>query len=401
MGAFTLAMLDDLASWECKHEGISMKSILLTSTALVAFAGAAAADGHATGFSLTGAAELGYNTTDGVNDVVSDGFFWDLEVDATATTQLDNGLEVSATFGVEIANGDRGQALSGKDYVLKLSGENASLSFGNLDPVAKEGLGEVDGHSAADFNDDDAHFDTVGFDALLVGEATLAGFTAQVSFGVDQDGTTALDVEDIDAMQIFVSGTVSIVDLEFGYAEEVGETTPETIGLAAGVSVAGADLTVSYLANSAVDATGAEEESSIGLAAAYPVGPVTVSAYYSINDVADDNFGGDLDYSANGLAVNVSVDSANGADGSDDDALDFGIEGSYDVGNGLTVFAGYLSGDRDEQNDTIYAAAEYDLGGGASVLFSYADDGDAAAAGEDLGDPEYKEGLTVQANFAF
>jgi len=46
-----------------------MKSILLTSTALVAFAGAAAADGHATpGIAFTGEATLGYNTTDGTND---------------------------------------------------------------------------------------------------------------------------------------------------------------------------------------------------------------------------------------------------------------------------------------------------------------------------------------------
>ncbi len=380
-----------------------MKSILLTSTALVAFAGAAAADGHATGFSLSGAAELGYNTSIDNNDdgVGSDGFFWDLEIDATASTDLDNGLTVSAEFGFEAVNGDRGQDLTAKDYVLKLSGENASLAFGNLDPVAKEGFGEVDGHSAADFNDDDTHFDTVMFDSLLVGEATFAGFTTQVSFGVDQDGVTGVDVEDIDAMQIYVSGTVSILDLEFGYAEEVGETTPETIGVAAGASFAGADITVSYLANSDVEATAAdEEESSIGIAVAYPFGPVTVGGYYSINDVAEDNFGLDVDYADGPIDVSLDVDVDAGENGADD-VIEYTLEGSYDVGNGLKIFAGYITTDVDDAPATTYAAATYDLGGGAEVLFSYADDGDEAVLGEDLGDPEYKEGLTVQVNFDF
>jgi len=96
----------------------------------------------------------------------------------------------------------------------------------------------------------------------------------------------------------------------------------------------------------------------------------------------------------------LSVDVNGGEDGADD-LVEYALEGSYDVGNGLTVFAGFLGDDADGSEDTFYVAGEYDLGGGAEILVSYADDGDEAVAGEDLGDPEYKEGATVQVTFEF
>jgi len=301
-------------------------------------------------------------------------------------------LSVTADFGFEVANGDIGQEFVGSDYVLSLSGDNASLSLGDLDPVAEDREGFVDGSTTAGFNDQDVHFDVVDFDAMLVGEATVAGFTAAVSFGVNGDDTLAAGVEDLDAMQLHVAGTVSIVDLELAYQQEVAGT-PEIFGVGASVNVAGADLEASYVD----DGT----ENSIGLAVAYPFGPVAVSAYYSINDVAEDNFGAELDYSANNLAINAFVDVNAGEDGADD-VTEYGIEGSYDVGNGLEVFAGYITDDAAE-NDLLYAAAEYDLGGGAMVTFSYADDGDSTAnlTGDEVGDPEYNEGISVIASFEF
>lgn len=368
-----------------------MKSILLTSTALVAFAGAAAADGHAeAGITFSGEATLGYNTTDGVNDTVTEGFFWDSSVDVTMTAALDNGLVAEATFGLNVADNNLGEDVSSSDFVVSLSGDNASLTFGDVDPVAEDRFGDVDGGTTNGFNDQDVHFsDAVGFESILVGEATFAGFTGAVSFGVDSDGTTI--ESDVDAMQIHIAGTVSIVDLELAYQEEFAGAD-EVFGIAASTTVAGADLTVSYVD----DGT----ENSTGLSAAYPFGPVTVAAYYSINDVAEDNFGIDLDYAANGIAVNVFAD-VDGGENDADDVTSYGIEGSYDVGNGLTVFAGYLSSDADGANDTVYVAGEYDLGGGAEILVSYADDGDETALGEDLGDPEYKEGATIEVSFEF
>ena len=54
-----------------------MKSILLTTTAIVAFAGAAFADGH-TSVGFSGDASLGHN------DDIENGFYWDVNVDVKA-----------------------------------------------------------------------------------------------------------------------------------------------------------------------------------------------------------------------------------------------------------------------------------------------------------------------------
>lgn len=371
-----------------------MKRILLTSTALVAFAGAAAADGHATGFSFSGDAELGYTTDDGINDpVLNEDFFWNLEIDVAASTELDNGLTVSAEFGFDAVDGNLGSDLVAGDYVVSLTGENASLSFGDLDPVAEDRFGDVDGGTTAFFNDQDAHFDVVGFESILVGEATFGDWTGAVSFGVDSgDGLLIADVEDLDALQIHVGGTFSIVDIELAYQDELG-AADSVFGIAAGVAVGGADITVSYVD----DGT----ENSTGVSVAYPFGPVTVEGYYSVNDIAEDNYGLDIDYSEGPLAVNVFVD-VDGGEGGADDVTEYGVEGSYDVGNGLELFAGYITDDGTD-NDLVYFAAEYDLGGGAELLFSYADDGDETAnlTGDEVGDPEYIEGVTVQVSFEF
>ena len=399
-----------------------MKSILLTSTALVAFAGAAAADGHAeSGITFTGEATLGYNTNTDVNDAVpaalpgedevlgtaddviptqaSEGFFWDSSVDVTMTAALDNGLVATGTFGFNVADNSLGDAVSTGDFVLSLAGENASLTFGNTDPVADDRFGDVDGGTTAGFNDQDAHFDVLGFESILVGEATVAGFTGAVSFGVDGDAAVAEGLDEIDALQLHIAGTVGPVDLELAYQDEIEATGTDAalaseavFGIAASASFAGADFTVSYVDD--------DTESSTGISVSYPFGSVTATGYYSVNDIAEDNYGIELNYAANSLDVTAEVEVDGGEDGAED-VTSYRVEGSYDVGNGLQVFAGFLGTDVDESDETFYVAGEYDLGGGAEVLVSYADDGNEAAVGEDLGDPEYKEGLTVQVSFDF
>ena len=49
----------------------------------------------------------------------------------------------------------------------------------------------------------------------------------------------------------------------------------------------------------------------------------------------------------------------------------------------------------------FYGAGTYDLGGGAMALVSYADDGIDGNAGDELGGPEYNEGITGQLTFEF
>ncbi len=372
-----------------------MKSILLTSTALVAFAGAAAADAHAeSGVSFGGSATLGYNDAGDLGGT-GDGFYWDAEIAVTATAALNGGVTATATVNLDLVDGTVGDdPISAGDYVLTLSSDIASLSVGDVDPVAEDRWGGVDGSTVADFNDQDVHFDTAGFEAMLVGEATVAGFTAAVSYGLDAGGGNDLTGEALDAMQIHVAGTFGDFGIEIAYQEEFGDATtltPEIFGIGASASFAGADIAVSYID----DGT----ESSTGISASYPVGPVVIGGYYSMNDVAEDNYGVSADYANGPISVSAAYDIDGGEAGADDVAS-YEVDASYDVGNGLTVLGGVF-GDDTGGDMGFYAAATYDLGGGAELLLSYADDGDDGTRGEDLGGPEYMEGMTVEASFSF
>lgn len=363
-----------------------MKSILLTSTALVAFAGAAMADGHAeAGIDFAGEAELGYN------DDVEDGFFWSADLDVTATAALDNGVVATATFGLDIAeeNGsDLGGTVTSGDYTLTVSAGSSTLTFGDTDPVAEDRFGGVDGMDAENFNDQDAHFDVVGFDAMLVGETEIAGFTAAVSFGVDSGDGDLLDgVDDLDALQVYVSGAFGSVDVEFAYQEAVAGT-PDVFGIGVSTSVAGADITVAYADDETITST--------GIQISYPVGPATIGGYYTVNDGGTDDYGLSAEYSSGALAIEASYDVSDADESSDTDS--YAIEGSYDVGNGLVVLAGVL-GDEAE-NTAYYVAGEYDLGGGAELLVSFADD-EGNDTNDEIGDPEYNHGTTVAISFTF
>jgi hypothetical protein len=354
-----------------------MKSILLTTTAIVAFAGAAAAEN-----SFGGGASLGYN------DDIENGFYWDADVSVTLSQELDNGLTASATFGFDVVEDNLGQPMVAADYVLAVESDMAALRFGDLDPVAEANYGGVSGDTTTGFADQSADFD-----AMLVGEATVGDITAMMSYGVALGGGVSGD-KDLDALQVYVSGSFGMVDAEFGYQGEY-DGSDAVLGVSASTTAAGADITGAYL----TDGT----ETSMGIAVAYPVGDVTVSGYYSLNDVAEDSYGLAGDYAAGAIAVNAFYDFTGGATSeSGDDTKEFGVEGSYDVGNGLTVLAGFISTTVDENDATtqMYAAGVYDLGGGAELLVSYADN-EANPTDDEVGSPKYLHGTTVEVSFSF
>ena len=96
-----------------------MKNILLATTALVTFAGAAAAEGH-TSFSFGGEASAEYNS--------ETGYTTDAELTASMSAALDNGLTAAASITFESAvDGDSVTASHGS---VSLSSDTASLTFG-------------------------------------------------------------------------------------------------------------------------------------------------------------------------------------------------------------------------------------------------------------------------------
>ncbi len=345
-----------------------MKRILLASASMVGLAGAAAAE-----VSFGGSATLGYN------DTVKDNFYWDANLGVTLSQELNNGITASATFDFDVASDSLGADLISGGYVLSLTTDMGGLYFGDVDPVADSEWSGVDGSAVAGFNDKDVHLDVADFDAMLRGEVTFGGVEAMVSWGVGIDGN-AFTTNDLDAMQVYARGSFGNFGFQAAYQDSFGPT-PEIFGLAVSTNFAGADAKLAYL----TDGT----ETSIGVELGYPIGPVSLGAYYTSNDIADDSFGVSAGYADGPITVDVFYDVDQGADGQ------FGIEGTYDIGNGLKAWAGLL-----DNGDAYYIAATYDLGGGASLLASYADDSNNPM-NDEIGAPDLMAGATVELTFEF
>lgn len=366
-----------------------MTRILLATTALVAFAGAAAADGHSA-ISFSGSAELGYNDSE-IGD--NTGFYSDLDIVAGFSAELDNGLTVAASLDLE----DLGSSDNGTDYELSLTSATAGLYYGDTGFAAERvwvsaGSMDNDGFSEADGEE------------VLRAEATFGAVSTQVSYVLANNTGTRNLVDDLNQLSLAVSadfGNVNVVaayqaaSTEGGgtYSDQNPDDLPvainptfgsngdfndaEVLGLSVGTTLGGADLRLAY-----ADTNGAN---STGVSVSYPVGPVTVNASYVMESAADDNWDLGATYVNGPVAVTVGTDESD----------DWGIDMSYVVGNGLTVFAGL-----DDGGESSYVAASYDLGGGAAVLASFADEG-PVAGDDEVGAGDYQDGTTVELSFAF
>ncbi len=373
-----------------------MKKILL-STALVGFAGAAAADGHL-GVTFSGDAKLGYNdfantqidNGDDNDDTVAGntttfdnefGFYSELDVTIGFAAELDNGLTAAASIDFEkLASGGGNE---GADYELSLTSDTAGLYYGDTN-FAAQNVWVAAGDMAADnFSEQDG-------EEALRGEATFGAVSTQLSYAIDSANNSleqlsigvAADFGGVNVVAAYQEATTAAfgavdVDADGATTGNGDFNTGEVFGLSVGTSFSGADVRLAYADNGTED--------SIGVSVSYPIGPVTVDASYAVNSVTIDKWNLSAAYEDGPIAVKVSTDEGDS----------WALEGSYDVGNGLTVFAGVADAGED-----FYVAGEYDLGGGASMLVSFAEDGDTDSEDE-IGAKDYQEGTTVELSFEF
>jgi len=407
-----------------------MKLLLLASASILAFTGAANAE-----VIFGGNATLGYNDTDADStDEDDEGFFYDAELNLTLSQELDNGVTAAATFNIELVdggegdNGATGSDLGSADFVLSLTSENAGLFYGATS-FAAETYWNPAGDMAAD------NFSEADGETVIRAEVEYFGVQAGVSYVVADAGGDLISEDDdfnggngdsIDQLSVGAAATVGMFTFSMGYQEEsdynqgdnandepavfAGDREgdadaydpndengdfdgDEVFGISAGFAFAGADLMVAYASNET------EETDGYGIEVSYPIGPVTVGAFYNTenddgdsDDDNDDAYGVAVDYTSGPIAVSAFYELIRS---DDDDDADYAIEGSYDLGNGITVLAGASDAFED-----YYVAGTYDLGGGATFLASYGDDGDNDAEDE-IGDPEFKEGATVEVSFSF
>jgi outer membrane protein OmpU len=387
-------MLVELAfSQNANTRNYLMKNILLSSAAVFAFAGAAAADGHL-GVTFSGDANLGYNTSDNFGIVAVDdeeGFYSELDVTIGFAAELDNGLVAAASIDLEdLAGGVGGN--DGAEYELSLSSDTAGLYYGDTNFAAQNvwvsaGDMESDGFSEAD-----------GEEALR-GEVTYGNVTAQLSYVLADNGGNRNANEELNQLSLGVSADFGNFNVVAAYQAESDEAAnyyndpgfsdngdfndAEVFGLSVGTSFSGADVRLAYADNGTTD--------SLGVKVAYPFGPVTATAYFVSESAGGDNYGVNMAYENGPIGVALDYQDDQGT-------AKVGLEGSYDVGNGIMAYAGYLT--QDGTDDRFYVAGTYDLGSGASVLVSYASD-DSNVDEDEIGAGEYQDGTTVELSFAF
>jgi len=349
-----------------------MKKVLLTSTALVAFAGAAAAE-----VTLSGWAEMGVV---GGKDQATQ-FFQDVDVDFTLTGEADNGLTFGANVDLDEA-GNLGDPFSNQGVDIFVSGEFGTVTLGDTDSAFSWAVGNI-----ADWNDpgtiDDSETGHFGYqEDFLTGryydgqvlryDYTYDAFGFAVSLEQDDRSDVELDGEDRDDYQWAVGAT---------YSPELGAGT---LSLGIGYEQApkaaiGFNLTDNASAQLAADYEGLSDDDKEVLASVFGFDPSDDSSEL---DAITVNLGNDV--SAWGLSAGYTADSgwALGAiyaqfDGNDlKDGYYWGIGAGYTY-EAFTIYANYGEHSFEGNNDaTLDAdgwglAMGYDMGGGLSVLAGY------------------------------
>ena len=370
-----------------------MKKILLASVALTAFAGAAAAE-----VSFSGDAELGYNdTVDTDSTAAGDqtGVYYSVGLVVSASVEMDNGLTATAALDVDIAT-DNGGAfadanVSTSDYVLTLSGENASLTFGDVETAAVNNWSGVTNMDADDFDEKGDNAE----EANLRGDMTFGAVSASVSYAL-MDASASTDGDNtLEGLSFAATADLGQASVQVAFQDK-DNAQGEILGLAVSTTVAGADVKLAYADNKDDNAT------STGIQVAYATGPVTTTVFYVSEDAtgAEDNYGIKFNYAEGAFSGQAYyyTDTAQAAD-------EYSIAGSYDMGNGLVMTAGMIDGDSLADDDfATFVVAEYDLGGGASLLASFADGKEAGVGSSDIdtfGGYELNDGTTLELSFAF
>jgi hypothetical protein len=365
-----------------------MKRILLTTTALTMTAGIAAADVSVSGsfklgFNDTGtvgtaatAASYALNPATGVVDTTAAaaasadyvagptddnnyGVYNDAGITFAMSSTLDNGMTAGITVDM---NGNDTTNNVGDSYTLSLASDALSVSFGTVEYSARSNWVSAGDMATDAWANQNAETGT----NVLKADASVGGLAVSASALV-QSGTKAAP----GAVSISVGGSL-------GGASYVIASEGSTMGVSTTSSLGGSTVTVGY----STDGT----ETSTGVKIAYPAGPITTTASYVVESKTGvvDAWNVSAAYSAGGTAVTFSTD----------EATVNKVEGSTTIG-AATVSAGLA-----DNFDDMYLAVSNSLGGGATIMASYAVDGGTDAKDE-VGAGDWQEGLTVELKFAF
>ena len=420
-----------------------MKSILLTTTALVAFAGMASAqqgqlqpvidttiqsdtgmimaDGETLPSDIPNVpaaaspagVELGADGEFGYNEEVEGGFYFNGGLGLTTNAGMNMGLTagIDADIDIDFTDNDTGSTADGgtfdnadvsiSDFVIYVEGQGAGFYVGDTETAAASrwsGTTNMQQDNFLEVDDiDDGALNGDFVDAVMRADLTYGDISGSVSYLLTDAGDNP-DLDGVDGLSVGVEGTFGSFVAGMAYQEEVdsvifdGGPIDEKVGVYGGATFAGADVKLAYARNLTT------EEDSIGVQVDYPFGPVTATAFYSVESLGDDNYGFGVVYANGPITAGAYYH-----DGQDQE---IGVEASYDLGNGLVGYAGYIGSNDGNDDYEFYVAAAYDLGGGAALIASYGEDstynGVIGDGSDEIGNTyEVNEGVTVAVSFQF
>lgn len=293
-----------------------MKKLLLASSALVAFAGAAAAD-----ITLKGDARMGL-VYDGAASATN--FTSRARVQFNLSGETDTGLAFGAKFRAHEADAAR-RGGAGEVFI---SGAFGKLSLGDVDGAFENAVGDLYGVGLTGIGD---HNETVYItnnvqnnDPALLYEYSTGGLSFYLG-AMDGDADTANDQfngasVDVDTMWS-IGAAYSMGDFSFGIGYEDNGTASH-IGLSAEGKFSNVSVKAIYATADDLDFD------QYGISAKANFGATTVIGYYRIEDF-------------------TGVESSY-----------IGIGAEYSLGGGATLVGGIASVDRDAVN--VAGAAAYD-----------------------------------------
>ncbi|SFC64460.1 porin [Tropicimonas isoalkanivorans] len=369
-----------------------MKKVLLTSTALVAFAGAAAAE-----VTLSGWAEMGVV---GGKDVESQ--FWnDVDVDFTMTGEADNGLTFGANVDLDSASDLGNHTGEMEDVEIFLSGEFGTVTMGDTDGALDWALtdaadwgnpGTIDDSETAHWGRQDTYLDGIYDGQIFRYDYTYGDFGFALSLETDDRSDTVLETEfgDVDrndlAWAIGAKWTPELgagtLKLGIGYQEGdqgsvgFGLTDAQVDQLSNEFASAFFDLdplTLTEQEAGFIEAfdgvfgfdanTGESDELLVALGDDVSVAGISAGYEmdngFSFGGSYSDWSGDDLDsgsfwgigagyaWEAFSISVNYGEHSFEYEGGSGLDTSGYGVAMGYDLGGGLSILAGYGKSEAD------------------------------------------------------
>lgn len=306
-----------------------MKKILLATTALVGFAGVAAAE-----VKLSGYAEIGVADAEGAELQ-----FWnDIDVTFSLSGASDSGLEFGATIDLDELNGD------------------------NINPTAGgNGCGGVSSSNPGCENDSSVWV-SGSFGKVTLGDTdgALDWAAAELSIGtaIADDHTSQAGYYSFTGLDGVYDGQVARYEYSFGdfaaaFSAEIDDTGAEDPALGLGVKwsgdLGGTAVSAGLGYQWADQAAGDLDATALSVGATFANG-ISAGFGYATGNLAQnlddwDWYGVQLGYTMDALKVQVIYGDWNAGTVGNSDADGWGLLANYDLGGGAVAMFGYGDGD--------------------------------------------------------